>query len=383
MKISAIQTLINQASVFTVAAVLAISSFAVALPLIFAPSAGAVSGSELIYDALPSIEPQTSYPGHVYEANATSQLADSITLGASNRRLETVTVTLNSGAKYSQYESNPAYSGNTASWSQQVTVNVYSDRLDENGEPAILLATEVQPFDIPWSSEAAVNGVATNVTLDFTDIYVGLPENIIVGVKFNTQNYGTSPTGVVGPYNALSVATPENQPLTVGTDANVDGVFLNSTYGTRLAGLKADTGWSPNGTLALRVTATEAVLATPLPTTDANDGAADGTEEPITETEEPSVIAEIASDFPAIINPSNFVGITVGNSQRSDSSDDEASAIRNNSTNTVRTTAATTSDSEANQGTFYGVGWYWWLLAIAALTSAAWWVGLANRNRQA
>ena len=381
MKISAIQTLVDQVSLFTLALILAMSSFAVALPLFFAPSAGAVSGSEQVYDALPGVDPQTSYPGHGYEANKTSQLADSINLGGSNRRLETVTVTLNSGAKLSQYSGNPAYPADSTTWSQEVTVNVYSTQLDENGVPNTLLATsDPKAFDIPWSPEDALNGIATDVTLDFSGIYVPLPKNIIVGVEFNTQNYGVKPTGVVGPYNALSVATPDNQPLTMGTDANVDGVFLNSTSGTRLAGLKADTGWSPRGTLALRVTATEAVLATP-PTTGSNEGAGADVEDPTAKTDEPSLIAEIAADFPAIVNPSSFVGIAVGNSQRSDSSVEEADAIRNNSTNTVRTTAATTSDSEANQGTFYGISWYWWLLAIAALTTAAWWVGLANRNR--
>lgn len=380
MKISTIQALVKQTSLFTVVSVMAISSFAVALPLIFAPSAGAVSGSQVVYDALPSIDPQTSYPGHVYQATATSQLADSVSLGGSNRRLETVTVTLNSGAKFSEYSSDPAYSANSASWSQQVTVNVYSTQLDENGVPDTLLAAEVQAFDIPWSPEGAVGGVATNVTLDFTDIYVQLPENIIVGVAFNTETYGTSPTGVPGPYNSLGVVVPGTQPSTVGSDADVDTVFLDSTFNGRLAGLKADSSlsWATKGTVALQVTATEVTPVTTGPTDPGSTG--DGAV-PISEADDSSVVAEAGPIVPSIINPAFFAGIPIGNSQPTDPT--QAAAVKSNSTNTVTTTAATTVDSDANQGKFLGFGWYWWLLGIAVIASVAWWVSAAARNRQA
>lgn len=380
MKIPAIQALAKQTLLFTFAYAIAMGSVATALPFIFAASAGAVSGSQLIYDALPSIDPQTSYPAHGYQVNETSQLADSVNLGGSNRRLETVTVTLNSGAKFSEYSTNPAYSANSTSWSQEVTVNVYSSSLDANGVPDTLLATEVQPFNIPWSPEAAVGGIATNVTLNFTDIYVQLPENVIVGVAFNTQNYGAVPTGVPGPYNSLGVATPNNQPSTIGTDADIDGVFLDSTLGVRLAGLKADSSRAPNGTLALRVTATELTPVTTGPTNPGDTTSGDGLA-PAAEPDNASVLAAVSPMVPSITNPSFFAGIPIGNSQLDDDLDNDA--IKNNSTNTVTTTAAAAVDSEANQGKFLGIGWYWWLLGIAALASVAWWVSSAARNRQA
>lgn len=40
-------------------------------------------------------------------------------------------------------------------------------------------------------------------------------------------------------------------------------------------------------------------------------------------------------------------------------------------------------NSDANQGNFLGLAWYWWLLILAAITGIAWWIIAAIRNRQA
>jgi hypothetical protein len=380
MKILAIQVLIKKTSLFMVASMIAISSLATAMPFIFAPAAGAVSGSELVYDALPNIDPQISYAGHNYQTSETSQLADSIKLGGSNRVLETVSVTLHSAAEFLDYSS---YTENINSWSQEVTVHVYSNHLGENGIPDTWLATRVQSFDIPWSPEGSVNGVTANVVFDFTtQASLVLPDDVIVVVAFNTQNYGAVPAINPGPYDLLSVAVPQNQLPTVGTDADVDSVFLDSTFEGRIAGLTAKSEQTPKGTLALRVTATEFAPVTTGPvgpgtTTPGSDADADG-ELPATK-DDTVVIAAVNPVVPSIINPSTFAGIIVGNSQPTDELDGEA--VMGNSTNTVTTTAAATVDSEANQGTFLGVGWYWWLLAIATLVTLAWWATSAARNR--
>lgn len=240
------------------------------LVLALVPGLANASGpSSVVYDALPSVSPATNYPSVGFEATSTSEFGDYVHLGGSDRGLNTVTVTMSDWALYSDYSSNSTYSGNSVSWTYPITLNVYSNQLDANGVPNQKLATVTQDISIPWrpapdrcdptgwtdSQGNCDHGLAFNAVFDLSSQHVTLPDDVIIGVALNTQTWGYAPTGVPGPYNSLNVAIPDYQTATVGHDDSSDAVFWNSTYSGRPAGFRIDTGWAPNGTVALQITA--------------------------------------------------------------------------------------------------------------------------------
>jgi hypothetical protein len=64
---------------------------------------------------------------------------------------------------------------------------------------------------------------------------------------------------------------PENQLVTVGSDANTDAVFWNTSYagfyadgGASAVGtFREDTNWRPNGTVAIQITASAPLVGPP------------------------------------------------------------------------------------------------------------------------
>jgi hypothetical protein len=252
--------------------------------LSLAASAGAVTPSA-VYDATPSpLPPNVASLG--FQATSTSEFGDQVQLAGTNRVLDTVTVTLSNWALYADYAADPRYAGNSSTWSHPITVNVYSTHLGANGAPDTLLATVTQNVTIPWRPAAdptcpgtawkagdgnCYNGIAFNAVFDLSSSNVTLPNDVIVGVAYNTQSYGAAPLGVGGPYNSLNVGIPTNQAVTVGSDADTDAVFWNTSHAPfytdggagGVGTFRQDTNWSPNGTVAFRITATPALVAPP------------------------------------------------------------------------------------------------------------------------
>jgi hypothetical protein len=258
-------------------------------------AAGSSFAASPVYDAVPSpFPPNVASVG--FEATSTSQFGDYVHLTSANananRVLNAVTVTMSDWAVYSDYATDSRYSGNTATWSHPITVNVYSSHLGANGAPDTLLATTTQTVTIPWRPASAgctdttafkggdgncYHGLAFNATFDLSSQHLTLPDDVIVGVAFNTADYGSAPIGVAGPYNSLNVGTPTGQTATVGTDDNADNVFWNTSYapfyadGGTVGGVgifRQDTNWTPDGTVALQITAS----ATCTPTDFMRDG---------------------------------------------------------------------------------------------------------------
>jgi Right handed beta helix region len=241
-------------------------------------AASSAFAASVVYDATPSPLPP-GVPSLGFEATSTSEFGDYVHLSTTNanRRLDTVTVTMSDWALYSDYSSDPRYSGNSDTWSHPITVNVYSNHLGTNGAPDTLLATTTQLIAIPWRPAVyEYGGIAFNATFDLSSPTVTLPNDVIVGVAYNTADYGHSPIGVAGPYNSLNVGIPNGQTASVGTDDSSNNVFFNTSYapfytdgGTGGVGIfRQDTAWTPNGTVAIQITA----LATCTPTGFFRDG---------------------------------------------------------------------------------------------------------------
>ena len=238
----------------------------------------------VVYNAIPNPLP-ANVPSLGYEATQTSEFGDYIHLGGTDRVLNTVTVTMSDWAEYSTYATNPTYSANSTSWTYPITLNIYSNQLGANGVPDDLLASVTTPITIPWrpagdpscptpsygdgfmSGGVCYNGLAFNASFNMSSLGITLPNDLIVSVAYNTENYGAAPTGVDGPYNSLNVGVPDNAPVTVGTDDNANNVFWNtSTAGWYADGgasgvgtFRQDTNWAPNGTVAFEITATTPV----------------------------------------------------------------------------------------------------------------------------
>lgn len=244
---------------------------------------GAFAATETVYNALPSVSPITNYPSLGFEATSTKEFGDYIHLGLNARLLNTITVTMSDWALYSDYSSDSRYAGNETSWTHPITINIYSNHLGANGVPDTLLATKTQDVVIPWrpasggcsdttawkdSAGNCNHGIAFNAVFDLNSLHVTLPNDIIVGIAYNTADYGLAPLHIAGPYNSLNVAVPDSQPVLAGADDNSDNVFWNTSYagfyadgGAAGVGVfRQDTNWTPNGTVALQITAN---LATP------------------------------------------------------------------------------------------------------------------------
>ena len=267
---------------------------AATVSLALAASAGAVTSSA-VYDATPSpLPPNVASLG--FQATSTSEFGDSVHLGGTDRELDAVTVTMSDWALYSDYSSDVRYAANSTAWSHPITVNVYSSHLDVNGVPDTLLATTTQDVTIPWRPAAdptcaggtawraddglCYNGIAFNAEFDLRSLNVTLPDAVIVGIAYNTQSYGETPLGLPGPYNSLNVGVPSSQPVTVGSDDDTDGVFWNTSHApfytdggaSGVGTFREDTNWTPNGTVALRITASPALVGPPTSKEQCKDG---------------------------------------------------------------------------------------------------------------
>ena len=235
----------------------------------------AIPPTNVVYDATPSpLPPNMASLG--FQATQTSEFGDYVHLYGADRVLKTVTVTMSDWALYSDYASDARYLGDSVNWTHPITLNVYADSLDTNGVPDTLLATVTETITIPWrpvadptcsngtawraDDDLCYNGLVFNATFDFSSLDTTLPDDVIIGVAYNTQSYGSAPIGVSGPYNSLNVGAVGA--ATVGTDDNVDNVFWNTSTaawytdgGTGGVGIfREDTNWTPYGTIPIQIT---------------------------------------------------------------------------------------------------------------------------------
>ena len=238
--------------------------------LVLTASAGAVTSS-VVYNAVPSpLPPNVASLG--FEATSTSEFGDYVHLGGTDRNLDAVTVTMSDWALHSDYPSMLA-----TGWTHPITLNIYNVVPGTPNALGSRLGTVTQTISIPWRPEASpgcgtawkasdgqcYNGIAFNATFDMSSLNLTLPNDVIVGIAYNTADYGSAPIHAAGPYNSLNVGVPENQLVTVGSDDNTDAVFWNTSYAgfyadggaSGVGTFREDTNWTPNGTVAIQITA--------------------------------------------------------------------------------------------------------------------------------
>ncbi len=233
------------------------------LVLIGATAALAQSGVPA-YNHTPNPVPP-NLPSLGFQATQTAEFGDHVALAGTDRRAASATVTMSDWALNSDYPSMPA-----AGWTHPITLNIYA--VNNSGlTPALgaLLGTKTQSFVIPWrpaadptcpggtawraSNGQCYNGRAFNITFDLKSLNLNLPNQVILGVAYNTQTWGAAPIGVAGPYNSLNVGLEEGVPPSVGIDVESDAVFWNTmtaaNYTDGGAGgvgtFRRDDNWSP------------------------------------------------------------------------------------------------------------------------------------------
>ena len=212
------------------------------LPLIlllamFAATSALAQVGTTVYNHIPNPVPP-NVPSLGFQANQTAEFGDYIFLAGTDRTAATGTVLMSSWAMNSTYPSMPA-----AGFNHPITFNIYA--VDHSGpDPALgaLLGSKTQTFLIPWRPEPSVgcgtawrasdnlcyNGLAFKINFDLRSLGLTLPNEVILGVAYNTNTWGYNPIGQPGPYESLNVGLATG-PATVGLDVESDAVFWNTS----------------------------------------------------------------------------------------------------------------------------------------------------------
>ncbi|HEY6331651.1 MAG TPA: hypothetical protein VI756_20160 [Blastocatellia bacterium] len=218
----------------------------------------ASAATAVAYNSIPAPLPP-NIPSLGYQANQTAEFGDLIQFAGTNRTLTTVTLVMSDWAVASDFGSS------SPTWSYPLTLNLYSvNNSGPNPEPGTLIATRTNTFEIPWRPPASpgcsgdwkasdgncYGGLAFTITFDFSGVVV--PNQIIYGLAFNTETYGSDPTDVSGPYISLNFGLAEVPP-SAGTNPLPNTAYWNTVRASNYtdggaAGVgifRQDTNWAP------------------------------------------------------------------------------------------------------------------------------------------
>lgn len=189
----------------------------------------------------------SSYFSHGFEAQNTAELGNVVALAGTARKLNTVTITMVTYAKSSDWAS--MYATNNAGWYHSIMVTVWKANASE------ILATQTISTLVPWANpDPSQLGTAFNVGFNFASENITLPNTVLVSVAYNTQNDGFNPIGVAGPYNALNYGTFDYGPF-VGTDVSPGSVMRVFSADTNNIVFETAPGWNDR-TPMMEITAT-------------------------------------------------------------------------------------------------------------------------------
>jgi hypothetical protein len=196
--------------------------------------------STVVYSSIPTPLPP-NVPSQSYEGTSTSQFGNAIDLASGPRLLTTITIVMSDWAKESTYET----VGSAAGFYVPLTLNLYS--FGPGGAVGPMFGSQTVDAFIPWRPEPTgacppdtdgerwlasdgncYHGIAATVQFDFTGLNILLPQQLVFGLAFNTQNYGADPTRVPGPYNSLNFGSYGDP--TVGTNVYPNGAYVDALW---------------------------------------------------------------------------------------------------------------------------------------------------------
>jgi putative cell wall-binding protein len=203
----------------------------------------------VVYDNVPDvIDP--AYPSLGFQATSTDEVGDYLVLAAGSRVASSLTVGFTNWSCGNWDTTDPCVTTvDDPTFTHPITVTFYeADNSGAAPEAGAVIATVTEEVAVPFRPSASVectggdagkwfdagtatcyNGYSFTHTFDFSGELAVLDDDVIVGVAFNTQTWGASPTGVAGPYNSLNVTLTDTVP-TVGIDENSDEIFWDTTY---------------------------------------------------------------------------------------------------------------------------------------------------------
>ncbi len=239
----------------------------------------AVAAPAVVYDSIP-VEQPASYPSLGFQAQATHEFGDYVLLGGGNRVITDVTISLTSWAcETGQWNLGDCVTTPGSTFTHPVTMNLYEAN-NTGSAPVVgdLIASVTQdvvaPFrptpdsgekcaqsagSKPWYDavrDSCQNGIAFDVSFDFSGEGAVVGNDVIVTLAYNTQSYGPAPTGnASGPENSLNVSLNNLSAPTVGTDENAGEMIRDTTFSGSTRGLKASTLISIYNGLVMEITA--------------------------------------------------------------------------------------------------------------------------------
>lgn len=211
--------------------------------------------STTVYDAT---EPAGNVPSVGFEATSTSEFGDEITLVSGNRKLNTITVEMSSWGCQAKSGPNCVTTDPTARVGVPMTLNVYqASHAGPDGTvvPGNLITTVTQTIAVPFrpganlakcpggqwydkKSHNCYNGKAFNAVFKFKALKVNVPDDIVIGVAYNTSHHGYNPIGESTAcystpqgciYDSLNVGL-STIGITTGSKPTPDTVFQNTTW---------------------------------------------------------------------------------------------------------------------------------------------------------
>lgn len=219
-------------------------------------AAGAASANEVIYNNISS----KSLPALGFESDSVAEFGGEVQFAGTARTSPTIAVELESYACQTGSVAT-CTTAKGASFEWPVTLNVY--KVGSLNSP---IARITRTFKIPYrpSERPKCPNVgwtkgygkecdfAKGVKVKFQLPGATLPAQAVIAVAYNTETYGSEPTGGEGPYDSLNVAVDANYKCvkenamtkaceneeyealptapSVGVDPLPEQVFLNTTY---------------------------------------------------------------------------------------------------------------------------------------------------------
>jgi hypothetical protein len=236
------------------------------------------SQAVIVYNSIPNpIPPNVASEGP--EAYAFSEIGDGLALArAVGGKLNTVTVVMSSwGCQSGNWYTATCVTAPGATYNMPITLNIYSvvsgtslEGASPSPAAGTLLATITQTFALPYrpstnaancpggawydsKAETCFSGITAPITFNLSSLKVTLPSQIIVGVVYNTSDYGPKPYGDSTAchattegcfYDSLNVSTDSNEGnyQAIGAVLDVDGIFVDHTQSSESCNGSANTG---------------------------------------------------------------------------------------------------------------------------------------------